>query len=1054
MPIQTNTNVSPYYDDFDPQKNFHRVMFKPGYPVQARELTQLQSILSDQIEKISSKILRTGDTVVPGEYGVNTFAPYVRVSSITQGASAHEFIGYTLTGVTSGAKAFVNFAEEETDDDDVTFFVDYVSSGDTNEERTFIEGETLESDTPNFLTATVGINETSKPIDTPPMGMGSVFSVKEGSFYIDGTVVRSDEQIISLDKYGSTPTYKVGFIVDEDFITSEDDQSLKDNAQGSSNFAAPGADRLKITLTLAKRILNPIGPVESDPHFVYLVDIVEGAITGNPNQTGKWDWLYDLLAQRTYDESGDYITQDFVIKPLEYWNSATINGEVVDIPGIFDPDEDGLYDPVPTEESTQKLTFEEADDRYVIVVSPGQAFVRGYDVGFKDDTNLYGHKSRTENLILGTTIQINAGISLPISDVHGMISIENSSSVVNTLAFNSILTYRNFTDGFVGDSTRTYTIGSDNPDIVPINGGNKPLTTYHVTVANPVTVIGGVVEIYDSVTDTTISNVRVVYSNDNSLVLAPPANLDDTYPVIKRGHIVNRLTPGATGSIGDGAESGDNESWIINAFRFDPIATGIVTPKYIDPNLLIEGGEGDEFLSSNSTFDVGITQSSFFTEFTIESENESLDWVFYNLIQGRTSNAIGKIQPGSTNRVLIISDIIGEFINGEEVIQRRQSIGGAPAVKTARILNPGEIVGFVFDDYRVIGGGSEGNSGIGGGGNIIDPNADIFTPNVRLVYEAIQQQRNFPNEAGLKTQEEANIWFYEAIRDLQGSGRNKITLGPAPQSPMLAGDIWVHDESYDMFVWSGDSWVGLNESANSATISLPTPGASGAVSPTIVSPTPTAINYSDNFDLSSVVALELSALGVGLNITIGDDFYHDATYNILVPTKSGREKIYNFQFFNVENESLPRIDITVKAFFTDSRTTDFIRGFCLIPPAKIANTIKKTKSLYGNANDTNSTDFNANISIGSDFTGRTSRDSEVLPLANGSLFSGAAGRSYVTCDNFSGDPSDEIIAGDLVTLINNAGVQESFIALFATKPYGYGENRTRSVIVLHNYTIV
>ena len=50
MPQETNLNVSPYFDDFDPQKNYYKVLFKPGYPVQARELTGLQSTLQNQIE--------------------------------------------------------------------------------------------------------------------------------------------------------------------------------------------------------------------------------------------------------------------------------------------------------------------------------------------------------------------------------------------------------------------------------------------------------------------------------------------------------------------------------------------------------------------------------------------------------------------------------------------------------------------------------------------------------------------------------------------------------------------------------------------------------------------------------------------------------------------------------------------------------------------------------------------------------------------------------------------------------------------------------------------
>ena len=49
MSQKTNLNISPYYDDFDKYNNFYRVLFKPGHPVQARELTPLQSILQNHV---------------------------------------------------------------------------------------------------------------------------------------------------------------------------------------------------------------------------------------------------------------------------------------------------------------------------------------------------------------------------------------------------------------------------------------------------------------------------------------------------------------------------------------------------------------------------------------------------------------------------------------------------------------------------------------------------------------------------------------------------------------------------------------------------------------------------------------------------------------------------------------------------------------------------------------------------------------------------------------------------------------------------------------------
>ena len=108
MPQQTNLNVSPYYADYTPLSDYYKVLYKAGYPIQARELTNTQLMLQNQIEQIASRTLKEGDNIVPGEFGIAVPASYVRVSSITQGATAEEFIGYTLTGVVSGVKAFVN----------------------------------------------------------------------------------------------------------------------------------------------------------------------------------------------------------------------------------------------------------------------------------------------------------------------------------------------------------------------------------------------------------------------------------------------------------------------------------------------------------------------------------------------------------------------------------------------------------------------------------------------------------------------------------------------------------------------------------------------------------------------------------------------------------------------------------------------------------------------------------------------------------------------------------------------------------------------------------
>ena len=63
---------------------------------------------------------------------------------------------------------------------------------------------------------------------------------------------RSPSSLIILDPYSIDASYRVGFDVSEEIINSNDDSSLYDNAKGFTNFAAPGADRFKISVKLAK----------------------------------------------------------------------------------------------------------------------------------------------------------------------------------------------------------------------------------------------------------------------------------------------------------------------------------------------------------------------------------------------------------------------------------------------------------------------------------------------------------------------------------------------------------------------------------------------------------------------------------------------------------------------------------------------------------------------------------------------------------------------------------------------------------------------------------
>jgi len=94
-----NFNVDPYYDDFDDAKNFHRILFKPGKAVQARELTQAQTILQDQITKFANNIFKENSPVTGGQITTNFNCYYIKLQATYNSVTIDiaDFEGLLLT---------------------------------------------------------------------------------------------------------------------------------------------------------------------------------------------------------------------------------------------------------------------------------------------------------------------------------------------------------------------------------------------------------------------------------------------------------------------------------------------------------------------------------------------------------------------------------------------------------------------------------------------------------------------------------------------------------------------------------------------------------------------------------------------------------------------------------------------------------------------------------------------------------------------------------------------------------------------------------------------
>jgi len=318
MPIQTNFNTNPYFDDYNEEKDFLRILFRPGVAVQARELTQLQSIIQGQIERFGSHIFEEGSNVLGGQLTIDSEVQYLKLFSTYEANGSAEgpvinvsdFIGKTITQNGSNATARVVHAVPAVGNDFATLYIKSINSGAFNENTASVDAtisftETIDS-ADVTTSARVGGTQTGTGITIPsPIGTGSIASIDAGIFYINGFFTRCDSQTIALDKYGNNPTFRIGLSITESILDEFDDESLLDPANGSPNFTAPGAHRFSISLLLDKKTTDSL-------NFVELSRIDNGVI-----QSLKVNPIYSELgkqiARRTFDESGNYTTRPFNI---------------------------------------------------------------------------------------------------------------------------------------------------------------------------------------------------------------------------------------------------------------------------------------------------------------------------------------------------------------------------------------------------------------------------------------------------------------------------------------------------------------------------------------------------------------------------------------------------------------------------------------------------------------------------------------------------------------------------------------------------------------------
>ena len=557
MPQETNTNVAPYFDDFDQAKEFYKILFKPSAAVQVRELNQMQSIFQNQIERFGSHVFKNGTIISGVNFQYIPFYPYVKINDINtlgQPVDPLEYQPYWVKNSANVIAKIVNYKTgvEQDDPNLNTLYIKYLNSGtscsalsfsntdvltvfDTEypifsigilnggsgfsnsdtvvvtsaitinvasgsfqnnetitQSTTLARATILEVNTTALASSTVlkikpltadlanlsansskweistsynitgntsgaiasvvskigsgataqiitdgaGVvattqmtspgsqylvlpNVTIKPaintsaaintlILTPqnylqevtvanssfiaPVGNGYAFAVTDGIIYQKGYFLKSDSQVIVVDKYTDSPNnVVVGFDTAESIISYTADESLLDNATGSPNYTAPGANRLKMSpvLTLLTKEES-----EANTSFLPLVEFVNGK-PYKENRVTVYNTLAKEFERRTHESSGDYVIDPFTVTTKELSTAA------------------GLP-------NTTHLQ---------VIVDPGTGYIAGSRVQTLDNTLLSLRKGNDTQNVSSQLITTNYGQYIVVQELVGSFDVTAGSSV-------------------------------------------------------------------------------------------------------------------------------------------------------------------------------------------------------------------------------------------------------------------------------------------------------------------------------------------------------------------------------------------------------------------------------------------------------------------------------------------------------------------------------------------------------------------------------------------------------------------------------------------------
>jgi len=291
-----------YKDDFNDSDGYYRILFNSGRALQARELTQMQTIINKQVERFGNNIFKEGSAVKPGGLEIDTTYEFVKFDGSS--TSTTVAVGDILTGATSGIKAEVLQIVAAVNSDPVTIYVRYVDT-------TSVAGATT---TPRFTPGeSLGSGRVVQIANTdvnPAVGRGTRALIGDSIYFTQGFFVYTEAQAAIISKYSDAPNVEVGFKITQEVKGVDDNIQLYDNQGATINTTAPGADRYCIKL-----ILTAKSDLLSDDNFIHVNTVKNGAIFSavKSQQDDMFNIPRDMIATRIHENSGDYIVKPYRI---------------------------------------------------------------------------------------------------------------------------------------------------------------------------------------------------------------------------------------------------------------------------------------------------------------------------------------------------------------------------------------------------------------------------------------------------------------------------------------------------------------------------------------------------------------------------------------------------------------------------------------------------------------------------------------------------------------------------------------------------------------------